>query len=103
DVLENLVVSAEGQVGENPTASLLRRSKVRRQERATFDEARRRVNEMGLSGREHSAAGQISLGEAKRVAIHRALQAGAKALFLDEPLAGLDSQGCDQIIKLLQT
>jgi ABC-type multidrug transport system ATPase subunit len=58
--------------------------------------------DLGLGGRETSSADMVSLGQAKRVAIARAVRAGAKVLFLDEPLAGLDAQGVVSVITMLR-
>src|SRR6185369_11098450 len=46
-------------------------------------------------------ADRISLGQTKRVAIGRAVRAGARILFLDEPLAGVDGKGILTIMELL--
>src|SRR6185295_16083726 len=56
---------------------------------------------LGLRGREISSCDKISLGQSKRVAIASSVQAGAQILFLDEPLAGLDSPGITDVIALL--
>ena len=45
----------------------------------------------------------LSGGEAKRVALGRALAPRPKVLCLDEPLAGLDEQTQNEILELLQT
>ena len=57
--------------------------------------------QLGLSGREQSSGDMISLGQSKRVAIARAIAAGAKVLFLDEPLAGLDRNGIEEVLGML--
>ena len=58
--------------------------------------------DLGLEGREDSSADMISFGQSKRVAIARAIAAGAKVLFLDEPLSGLDRDGIDSVVKYLR-
>ena len=58
--------------------------------------------DLGLEGREDPSANMISLGQSKRVAIARAMAAGAKVLFLDEPLSGLDRDGIESVVKYLR-
>jgi len=101
-LLENVAVSHPQQDGENPWAVLLRNGAVRRQEAETQTESLALLEKFGLGERSNSSADMVSLGQAKRVAIARAIQAGAKILFLDEPLAGLDAQGIGNVMALLQ-
>jgi branched-chain amino acid transport system ATP-binding protein len=103
DLETNIAVAAPGQIGENPLWALLRRREVARQEQVIRRTSRALLCEIGLGGREESSADRVSLGQAKRVAIARAVSAGASILFLDEPLAGLDAEGVDQILHLLKT
>jgi len=56
-----------------------------------------------LAHREQSSADKISLGQSKRVSIARAVQAGARILFLDEPLSGLDAAGIEEVLSLLSS
>jgi len=58
---------------------------------------------LGLKDREASSADKISLGQTKRVAIARAVRAGARILFLDEPLSGLDEEGIEEVLALLSS
>ncbi len=59
------------------------------------------LERFGLGARENSLADRISLGQSKRVAIARSIQAGGRILFLDEPLAGLDKRGIQDVIEFL--
>jgi ABC-type branched-subunit amino acid transport system ATPase component len=99
---DNIAVAKPHQLGENPLLSILRPLKTIEQERRNLNYAAAVLAELGLAGREMSSADKISLGQSKRVAIARAIRAGAKILFLDEPLAGLDYDGMDKIMELLQ-
>lgn len=99
----NIAIAAPGQLGENPLAAVLRPVAVRKQDRALQSEAERALDELGLPGRGASTASRVSLGQTKRVAIARAVRAGANVLFLDEPLAGLDEAGISEVLRLLQS
>lgn len=99
---DNLAVGNPQQVGENPLWAIFRPLAVRRQSRQVSRIADSWLAEFGLSGRENSSADRVSLGQSKRVAIARTLQAGAKLVFLDEPLAGLDAAGIAEVMALLK-
>lgn len=99
---DNIALATPGQLGENPVWALLRRRAVQRQERVILNSAEEALSELGLKGREISSADKVSLGQSKRVAIARAVQTGARILFLDEPLAGLDEAGVGEVMNLLE-
>jgi branched-chain amino acid transport system ATP-binding protein len=99
---DNIAVATPGQTGENPAWALLRQPTVRKEEQARGENAASLLAGMGLEGRETSSADMVSLGQAKRVAILRAVQAGARVLFLDEPLEGLDAPGIADVMGLLK-
>jgi ABC-type branched-subunit amino acid transport system ATPase component len=99
---DNIAVAAPNQPGENPFRALVSsRSSARETEIRSKVDAR--LASFGLAGRESSSADKISLGQSKRVAIARAVQAGARLLFLDEPLAGLDGDGVASVVELLHS
>lgn len=99
---ENLTVAPPDQPGEDPLQVLARWPLVRRLQRQGECHAAMRLQALGLGARAQSFADQVSLGQAKRVAIARAVEAGAKVLLLDEPLAGLDAAGVDQVLGMLR-
>jgi ABC-type branched-subunit amino acid transport system ATPase component len=100
---ENITVAEPGHPGENPLMALITPARSASKEKQLRDHADTVLARFGLAGREDSSADKISLGQSKRVAIARAVAAGAKILFLDEPLAGLDRQGIDDVLGLLKT
>ena len=61
-----------------------------------------KVNEMlsliGMEDLAHRDVGQLSGGEAKRIAVARALAADPFILLLDEPLTGLDTELHDRLL-----
>lgn len=102
-VLDNVVLSSPRQAGENPIIALLRLGRVNKEELYNQEQASKWLNGLGLGDRLHSSCDKISLGQMKRVAIARAVQAGAKILFLDEPLSGLDGIGVAEVMRYLDT
>jgi ABC-type branched-subunit amino acid transport system ATPase component len=101
DLRDNIAIATPGLRGENPFAVLFRPFEVRRETARTDAKARALLERFGLGAREHSLADRLSLGQSKRVAIARSIQAGGQILFLDEPLAGLDNQGIHDVIAFL--
>lgn len=98
----NIAVAYPRNRGENPLTALFAPRLTRRFEADIKGKADAMLSQLGLSGREQSSADMISLGQSKRVAIARAVAAGAKVLFLDEPLAGLDNQGIKDVQDILE-
>jgi tungstate transport system ATP-binding protein len=70
-------------------------------------EIRERVTQalhiVGLSEKFNSGAGELSSGEAQRLALARALVLGPEALFLDEPTASLDPDNTKIIEDIINT
>lgn len=102
DLADN-IAAASTDSDESPWAALFRphhNREISNQNRLT---AAKSLATLGLTGREHSFADKVSLGQSKRVALARALQAKARILFLDEPLAGLDADGIRDVIAHLRS
>ena len=98
---DNVVLAIKGQVGERPLAVLFRRRTVAAEQARLGIEADGLLARFGLAERESSSGDMVSLGQSKRVAIARTVQAGARILFLDEPLAALDTRGISDVMTLL--
>jgi len=100
--LDNIAVAKSGQAGENPLFALAA-SSFRKDEKENLKTSIEWLKNFGLADRYDSSCDKISLGQMKRVAIARAIQAGAKILFLDEPLAGLDKDGVSDVLQYLES
>lgn len=100
-VLDNVALASPKQSGENPVMALLRLGRLNKEELFSEEQAGKWLNGLGLGDRLDSSCDKISLGQMKRVAIARAVHAGAKVLFLDEPLSGLDGNGVAEVMQYL--
>lgn len=100
---ENIAVADSRNAGENPLIALFAPGRASRREAEICQRADTMLSQLGLAGREDSSGDMISLGQSKRVAIARAVAGGARILFLDEPLAGLDRQGITDILQFLRS
>ena len=65
--------------------------------------AREWFGRLGLDGLEGHRSGEMSGGEAQRVALARGLVAGPEILFADEPTGSLDSLAGEGVMHLLTT
>ncbi|MFC4145782.1 ABC transporter ATP-binding protein [Micromonospora mangrovi] len=70
---------------------------------AALAEARPWFARLGLDGLERRRSGELSGGQAQRVALARGLVARPKVLFADEPTGALDSLTGEQVMDLLVT
>ncbi|MGK5737474.1 ABC transporter ATP-binding protein [Micromonospora sp. URMC 103] len=68
---------------------------------AALKEARPWFERLGLAGLEGRRSGELSGGQAQRVALARGLVARPGALFADEPTGALDSLTGEQVMDLL--
>jgi putative ABC transport system ATP-binding protein len=56
---------------------------------------------LGLGGTEARRPGELSGGQAQRIAVARAMVAGPSVVFADEPTGSLDSLAGEQVMELL--
>ncbi len=88
-VLENVLVAAQGQEGENPLKAMFWRRSWAQQEDSNREEAKSLLNWLGLSDHLERPAGTLSGGQRRLMEMARALLAPPKLLLLDEPTAGV--------------
>jgi putative ABC transport system ATP-binding protein len=69
--------------------------------RAALAQAREWLDRLGLVGLETRRGGELSGGEAQRVALARGLVTRPEVLFADEPTGALDSLTGEQVMELL--
>lgn len=88
-VIENVIVAAPNQVGENPLRALFWQRSFREQEQTLRAEARSLLEWLGLENHVEQPAGTLSGGQRRLMEIARALMAHPKLMLLDEPTAGV--------------
>ena len=99
---ENLLVAYPRRPGESILDLVRHPIFTYRAERAARREGTALLDRVGLGGRGYSPGNSLSLGQEKRLAIARALETGGRLILLDEPLAGLDSQGRQLVLDLVK-
>ncbi|MFJ9772454.1 ABC transporter ATP-binding protein [Kitasatospora sp. NPDC101157] len=70
---------------------------------AALAQARPWFGRLGLDGMENRRSGELSGGQAQRVALARGLVARPQVLFADEPTGALDSLTGEQVMELMVT
>jgi neutral amino acid transport system ATP-binding protein len=102
-VLENMLLAAQGQTGENFLQVWLQQGKIRRQERENRDKAIAILESVGLAEKAQDYAGALSGGQRKLLEMARALMSDPKLILLDEPAAGVNptliNQICEHIVR----
>lgn len=68
--------------------------------KVAYEKARSWLNKVGLRDKENSLSGELSGGQAQRVAIARSMVIEPKVLFADEPTGSLDSLNSEKIMEL---
>jgi ABC-type branched-subunit amino acid transport system ATPase component len=100
---DNIAVARPNQKGEHPIKTFLRFFSVRKEEACNRDSADALISTLALEPAKSESGDMVSFGHAKLVALARAARTGAKILFLDEPLAGLDDASARNIVRVLGT
>ena len=89
-VIENLMLTPEGQDGERVWEGLLRPGRVAAQERRIAERAREVLEQVDLAREARNYAGNLSGGQRKLLELARALMSQPRLILLDEPSAGVN-------------
>jgi len=101
-VLENMLLAAQNQTGENFVQLWFKRGQIRQQERENKERALEILESVGLIAKAQDYAGALSGGQRKLLEMARALMVNPKLILLDEPAAGVNptliGQICQHIV-----
>ncbi len=97
-VLNNIALAVQARSGSSVSFWRSRDS-----ETVLFDEARRLIGQVGLSGRETAPAGTLAHGEQRQLEVGLALATQPKLLLLDEPMAGMGPDEAERMIGLIDS
>ncbi|MGC2131809.1 MAG: phosphonate ABC transporter ATP-binding protein [Xanthobacteraceae bacterium] len=89
---------ASGALGRHPTL----RTVLAGMPTSELESARGHLTEVGLADLAEQRAGTLSGGQAQRVAIARALAQRPRVILADEPVASLDPEAAEEIMRLLR-
>ena len=102
-VMENMLLAAQNQTGENFWNVWFRPGQTAKEERQQREYASEILESVGLSHMAQSYAGALSGGQRKLLEIARALMVRPKMILLDEPAAGVNptliNQICEHIVR----
>ncbi|MEN9218045.1 MAG: ABC transporter ATP-binding protein [Gloeomargarita sp. DG_2_bins_126] len=101
-VLENVLLAAPGQLGEQVWPLWLQPQRVAQQERQLRQEAMEILASVGLAAKAQDYAGALSGGQRKLLEMARALMTRPQLMLLDEPAAGVNPTLINQMCEYIQ-
>jgi ABC-type branched-subunit amino acid transport system ATPase component len=99
-VIENLMVARRPQSGEQLVRALLRIG-VQKEESNHREKVLQVLDLVGLGREAETAAGELSYGQQKLIALAQCLATDAQVLLLDEPVAGVHPSFVEEIAQVL--
>ncbi|WP_414549990.1 ABC transporter ATP-binding protein [Anabaena sp. CCY 0017] len=102
-VLDNMLLAAQKQTGENFWQVQLQPHIVAKEERQFKEQAMSLLESVGLAEKAQEYAGGLSGGQRKLLEMGRALMTNPKLILLDEPAAGVNPRLIDDICDRILT
>jgi ABC-type branched-subunit amino acid transport system ATPase component len=101
-VLENMMLAAKNQVGENPLGALFMRPRVHKSEKANLNRAMDLLEMLQLVDLKNEYAGDLSGGQKKLLSLGRIFMLEPDLILLDEPTAGVNLTLTRDLLKVIK-
>ena len=101
-VLENMLLAANGQRGENPISALFKRRLVSKQEKENLGRATELLTMLQLTHLRNEFAGNLSGGQKKLLSLGRMLMRNPDLILLDEPTAGVNPTLANDLLEMIR-
>lgn len=100
--LENVMSGAHRISKQSVFGAIFRHPAQRREERRILESAQYFLDYVGIPGKQHEIAKDLSYGDQRRCEWARALAAKPRLLLLDEPAAGLNREEKNKLVDLIR-
>ena len=101
-VLENVAAGGHAATTGSPGAAMLGLPSAQRERTESARKAKQMLETVGLADRADMTAGELPLGDLRRLEIARALMASPRVLLLDEPAAGMQASEVTELALLAE-
>ena len=101
-VLENMMLAAKSQMGENPFSALFRRPRVSSFEKANLERAMELIELLQLADLKNEYAANLSGGQKKLLSLGRVFMLDPDLILLDEPTAGVNPTLTMELMKVIK-
>jgi ABC-type branched-subunit amino acid transport system ATPase component len=101
-VMENMLLGAPRQLGEQVLMAALHPRAVHREEQQNIERAWHLLEMVRLQDHANELAGGLSGGQKKLLALVQVLMAHPKLILLDEPVAGVNPRLIDDIVEVIK-
>lgn len=101
-VLENMMLAAKSQFGENPVSAIFLRPRVTKSEKANLTRAMDLLEILQLVHLKNEYAGNLSGGQKKLLSLGRIFMLDPDLILLDEPTAGVNLTLTMQLLEVIK-
>ena len=101
-VLDNILLSFQNQAGENLKNTFFFPGRVKEQEEKNKEKANELLTFMGIEEKANDLIEDLSYGQQKMISLACCLASGADLLLLDEPVAGINPEMIEKILKIIK-